>query len=95
MPPGVLVDLNVVISKASLFVGQRAINQLFELLNVERLQPKNLRARDKGTGYIKERVVSSCADEPKISSLDVRQENVLLRFVEVVDLIDEQDRLLA
>src|SRR6266496_6615452 len=91
----VLVNLNVVISEATLFVGQCAIDQLFELLDVERFKLKNLRPRHESAVYIKEGVVRSRADEPEVSSLNVRQKNVLLRFVEMMDLINKQNRLLS
>src|SRR4029453_16344584 len=94
MPARVFVDLNFVISETALFVGQCAIDYLFELLDRERIDLKSLGGRNKRTFYIKERIVSSCADEAEISRFDVGQKNVLLRFVEMMDLIDEQDRLL-
>src|SRR4029453_1920991 len=95
MPARVFVDLNFVISETALFVGQCAIDYLFELLDRERIDLKSLGGRNKRTFYIKERIVSSCADEAEISRFDVGQKNVLLRFVEMMDLINEQDRLLS
>src|SRR6266700_1350352 len=91
----VLVNLNIIICKPALFIGQCAIDQLFELLDVERFKLKNLRPRHESAVYIKEGVVRSRADEPEVSSLNVRQKNVLLRFVEMMDLINKQDRLLT
>jgi len=93
VPTRVLVHLHVVISKSALFVGQRAIDQHFELLDCERLKSKNLRPRHECAIYVKERVVSSGADETKSPGLDVWQENVLLCLVEMMDLINEQDCL--
>src|SRR6267378_4065662 len=93
MPTRVLVHLHVVISKSALFVDQCAIDQHFELLDCKRLKPKNLRSRHECAVYIKERIVGGRADEAKSPCLDVRQENVLLRLVEMMDLINEQDRL--
>src|SRR6266513_2860671 len=86
-PSRVLVHLHVVISKSALFVGQRAIDQHFELLDCERLKSKNLRPRHECAIYVKERVVSSGADETKSPGLDVWQEHVLLCLVEMMDLI--------
>jgi hypothetical protein len=68
---------------------------LFELLDTERFELKDLRTRDERAVYVKERVVSRRTDEAEVSRFDVGQENVLLGFVEVMNLIDEQDRLLA
>src|SRR5262249_31748826 len=44
--------------------------------------------------HIEKWVVSCRADQTKISTLDVRQKNVLLGFVEMVNLVDEQNGLL-
>ena len=93
MPTRVPVHLHVVISKSALFVGQCAIDQHFELLDCERLKSKNLRSRHECAVYIKERIVGGRADETKSPCLDVWQENVLLCLVEMMDLINEQDRL--
>ena len=94
MAARVLVHLHIVIPKAALFVGQRTIDQLLELLNAERFESKNLRARDQRAVHIKERIVSSRTNQAETPSFDVRQKDVLLRFIEMMDLIDEQDRLL-
>src|SRR5580700_343835 len=93
MLASLLLDLNFVVPQTAFLVGQSAIDQLFQLLNPQRLELENLRARDERAIYIKERIVGRRADEPQISALDVRQEDVLLRFVEMMDLIDEYDRL--
>src|SRR4030095_179208 len=93
MSPPVLVHLHVVISKSALFVGQRAIDYQLELLDRERLKAKNLRSRRECAVYIKERVVGGRADKAKSPCLDVRQKNVLLCLVEMMDLINEQDRI--
>src|SRR5437870_1084541 len=94
MLTGVLVHLHVVISKAALFVSECAVDQQFELLDAERFESKNLRARNERAVYIKERIVRGRANKAKISSFDIRQKDVLLRLVEMMDLINEQDRLL-
>src|ERR1700757_453794 len=93
MPARVLIHLHTVISKSTLFVGQCASDQHFELLNAERLKSKNLRTRDKRAVYVKERVVSSGADQAQRSCLNVGQKNVLLRLVEMMNLINKQNRL--
>src|SRR6266481_7567943 len=95
MPARVFVHLRIVISKSALFVGQCSVDQSFELLNAERLEPKDLRARDERAVHIEKRIVGGRANQAEISSFDIGQENILLRFVEVVDLVDEQDRLLS
>src|SRR5437588_546248 len=73
----------------------RTINQFFQFLDPERFELKNLRARDKRTVDVKKWVVSGRADQLQISAFNIRKENVLLRFVEMVDLVDEQNCFLT
>src|SRR5436190_891279 len=93
MPTRTFVHLHLVISKSALLVGECAINQCFELLHCQRLKAKNLRPRNECAVYIKEWVVGGCANKTKSPCLHVRQENVLLRLVEMMDFINEQDCL--
>ena len=95
MTARILVHFDVVISKAALFIGQRAIDQLFELFDAERFESKNLRAGDQRAVHIKKRIVSGRANETEISGFYVGQQNVLLRFIKMMDLVDEQNRLLS
>src|SRR5438874_13786291 len=95
MPARVSVHLHVVISKAPLFVGRRAIDQLLQLRDAERFESKDLRARHQRAVYVKERIVCGRTNEAKISSLHIGQKNVLLRLIEMMNLIDEQNRLLS
>ena len=89
------VDLHFVIAEAALLVGEGAIDQLFELFDLERLELKNLGARNQRAVYVEKRVVGRGADQTQISALHIRQENVLLRLVEVMNFVDEQNRFLA
>ena len=95
MTASLFVDLHLVISQTALLIGQSAIDQFFKLLNPERLELENLRARNERAVDVKKRIVSRCADQPQISASTSGQENVLLRFVEMMDLVDEQDRFLT
>jgi hypothetical protein len=63
------------------------------LLDCEWLKSKNLRPRHQRAVHIKKRIVGGRPDEPESSCLDVRQENVLLRLVEMMNFINKQDRL--
>jgi hypothetical protein len=63
------------------------------LLDCERLKSKNLRPRHERAVHIKERIVGGRSDETKSPCLDVGQENVLLRLVKMMNLINKQDRL--
>ena len=94
MPARVVVDLNLVVSETAFVVSQRAIDQLFEFVDAERFELKNLRPRHERAVDIEKRIVSRRADQSQISAFDIGKENVLLRFVEMVDLVDEQNRLL-
>src|SRR6266513_125518 len=95
MTPRVLVHLHVVISEAAIFVGERAVNQLFELFDAERFKSKDLGPRDERAVYVKERIVSGGAYQPNVSGLNVGQEYVLLRLVKMMDLVNEQNCLLS
>src|SRR6266487_2429170 len=95
MLASILINLNSIISEAAFFVGKGAIDQLVQLLDAEWFELKNACARNERTVYIKKRVVSGRSDQPEISAFDVGEKNILLRFVEVMDLVDEQDRLLT
>src|ERR1700746_134669 len=94
MPTSVLVYLHVVISKSAIFVGQCTIDQHFELFDIERFKSKNLRTRHERAVYVEERIVSSRPDEAESPCLNVGQENVLLCLVKMMNLVDEQNRLL-
>ena len=65
--------------------------QLEQVLLGEWLQLKDLRAGDERGIDEEERVVRSRADEPDHAALHIRQQHVLLGFVEAVNLVNEQD----
>src|ERR1700737_4876709 len=91
----VLVDLNVVIAETAFFVRQRAIDQLFEFVDAERFELENLRPGNKRAVYVEKRIVSRRADQSQVPTFDVGKKNVLLCLVEMMDLVDEQNRLLS
>ena len=41
---------------------------------------------------LERRILGGRADQPDVARLDVRQESVLLRLVEAMNLVDEDDR---
>ncbi len=88
------VDLDVVLAEAAFCVGESAVDQFFEMFDLERFELKNLRAGDERTVDVEERIVSRGADEAEVSAFDVGQEDILLRLVEVVDLVHEENRSL-
>ena len=60
--------------------------------SAERLEHVDLRPRQQRRVDLERRVLGGRADEDDVAGLDARQERVLLRLVEAVDLVDEEDR---
>ena len=69
-----------------------AIEERRELVGRERLEHIDGRARQQRADHLERRVLRGRADERDHALLDERQEGVLLRLVEAVHLVDEQDR---
>src|ERR1700730_8334924 len=95
MPARIVVDLYLVMPESVLFVRESAIDQLFESLNAERFQLENLGARHQRTVDVEKRVIRCRADQSQASRFDIRQQDVLLRFVKMMNLVDEQNRFPA
>ena len=74
-------------------VGQRAAEEPDDLVFRQPLQHEHLAAREKRAVHLERRVLRGRADEDDAALLDEREERVLLRLVEAVDLVDEDDRL--
>ena len=81
-------------AEAALLVRQRRAAESHEVRRRERLELKDLGARDQRAVDVEERIVRRRADEPHRAALDIRQQHVLLRFVPAMDFVDEEDRLL-
>ena len=62
---------------------------------VERLEPEQRGPRHQRRVDLEVRVLGRRADEDDQAALDGRQQRVLLRLVEAVDLVEEQDRALV
>src|SRR4051812_5026493 len=88
-----LVGLDRRPEQAERGVAQRTVEQREQMFRRKRLELKNLRARDEGAVNVEERIMRRRADEPDGAVLDIRQQNILLGFVEAVNLVDEEDRL--
>ena len=69
--------------------------QLLQRLPVERPEDQHARARQKRRVQLERRVLGGGADQRDGAVLHDRQEGVLLRAVEAVDLVDEEERALA
>ena len=72
-----------------------AADQLLERLMVEPAQDQHLAARQQRGVDLEARVLGRRADQRDGAVLDIGQEAVLLRAVEAVDLVHEQQGLLA
>jgi hypothetical protein len=70
----------------------RPPDQGFEAGVVESFEHEHLRAREQRGIEFERGVFGGCADQHDGAVLDHRQEGVLLRLVETVDLVDEQQR---
>ena len=73
----------------------RAVEQLRRGLGRQRLQHIDRRARQQRAVDLERRVLGRRADERQQAALDERQERVLLRLVEAMHFVDEQDRCAA
>jgi len=80
--------------KAAVF-GERAFHDDPHLLLGERLQREDPGSRQKGGVHLERRVLRRRSEQGDVAVLDVREHDVLLRLVEAVDLIDEEDGALV
>ena len=76
-------------------VGQGALEEIDEVVRLERLEAEHLAARQERRVHGEARVLGGRPDDDDRPVLDVRQERVLLRLVEAMNLVDEDDRALA
>ena len=83
------------LAEAALVVGERAVDELPQIGLAQRLEPHHLAARQERGVDLERRVLRGRADERDRARLDVRQERVLLRLVEAMDLVEEEHRALA
>ena len=87
----IVVDRKSQRAESAFFVGQRARDQVFQILGRQRFENDEAAAREQGRVDFERRVLGGRAHEHDRPALDVRQERVLLRLVEAVDLVDEKD----
>jgi hypothetical protein len=76
-------------------IDERPVDERAQVGGGERLQADHRRARQERGVYLERRVLGGGADEDDGPRLDVGEERVLLRLVEAVDLVEEEDRPLA
>ena len=89
------LDPDVRTSQSPLGIAQRTIDQYADIRVVERFEHEDARTREQSRIDLERGVLGGRADQRDGAVLDVRQDGVLLRFVEPVDLVDEQDGALA
>ena len=88
---GVVVRRELRVAEAAFPVVQRAPQDVDRLVRRERPQDEHLRARQQRGVHLEGRVLGRRADQRDVAGFDARQERILLRLVEAVDLVDEQD----
>ena len=69
----------------------RTLDQRLQLLVIQRLQHIDLRARQQRGIHLEGRILGRCPDQRDQSRFCIGQQGILLRLVETVDLIDEED----
>ena len=91
----VLVGREVLCAEAVGLVGERPPEEHRDVFRPERLEVEHLAAREQRRVDGEARVLGRRPDEHDRPVFDVGQERVLLRLVEPVDLVHEEDRALA
>ena len=79
-------------SHPSLGVDDRELQQTSDLLGFEGLETEEETPRDQRADEAVVRILGGRADQGDRAVLDRRQEDLLLRLVPAMDLVDEQDR---
>ena len=90
-----VVDRDAGAAEAVLGVIERAPHDRADRLRLELLEREHARARQQRPDHLERRVLRRRADQRHRAVLDERQDRVLLRLVEAVDLVDEQHGALA
>jgi hypothetical protein len=83
--------LQQVVGRFQRNLGQRALQQRHDLRHGESAQGVHARAREQRRNHFERRILGGSADQDDVAALHVGQECVLLRFVEAMNLVDEQD----
>ena len=91
MPQGLLVRPDFQMAQAAFGVGQRAPQQLQQVVRVQRLELKNLGARHQRGVDEEKRVMRGRPNQAHQAAFHVRQQHILLRLVEAVDFINEKN----
>ena len=89
---GLIFDLKGPLAESSHGIGERAGKDRGDLVGGQPAKNEHLRARKKRGVHFEGGVFRGRADEDDVAGFHARQEGVLLRLVEPVDLVDEDDR---
>ena len=81
-------------AESAFSIRQRAIDHRADRVLRQRLQRDHATSRQQRGVDRERRVLCRCTDQHEQAVLDVRQERVLLRLVEAMDLVDEHKRAL-
>ena len=76
-------------------VGDRATDDGRDVLVGQLFEPPDPHPRQERGVDLEVRILGCCPDQRDRAVLDVRQQGILLRLVEAVDLVEEEDRALA
>jgi hypothetical protein len=91
MPQGRFVRLNSEVAQTALRIRQGAPQQFQRILLGQRLQLEDLRARHQRRIDEEKRIMRRRADQPHHAALDIGQQDILLRLVKAVNLVNEQN----
>jgi hypothetical protein len=80
------------LAQPALAISKRAPQQQNNLLLSQRLEHINPAAREQRGINLEGRILGCGPDQPDIPFLDMRQERILLRLIEAMNLVDEHDR---
>ena len=80
------------LSEASLFVVQGALQQATIWSSVKRLEDVHAAAGEQRGDDFEGRILGGGADQSNVAFLHVRKERILLGLVEAVDFVDEHNR---
>ena len=79
------------LTESAFGIGEGAAQKRDDLLFGQRLQHVDAAAREQRGVDFERRILGGRADQANAAFLDVRQKGILLRFVEAVDFVDEDD----
>jgi hypothetical protein len=87
-----LVERELQSAESALLVDERALQEELDLLDAQRAQHEDARPREQRPVDLEARVLGRGADQHHRAVLDRGQQAVLLRLVEAMDLVHEEDR---